>query len=72
MKKQIHDLGDDGLVWHQLCVFLSISWCTQSGDDDPQEDSAKFGYKLKMKVIFSFLKKTSFYIFGYSYFEPST
>jgi len=40
-----------------LCVLLSISWCAQSGDDDPHEDLVKFGYKLKMKVVFNYLQK---------------
>ncbi len=29
--------------------FLSILCCNQS-DDDPQEDLAKFGYKLNIKI----------------------
>jgi hypothetical protein len=64
MKNRFMTWVTTGLVWHQLCVFLSISWCTQSGDDDPQEDLVKFGYKLKMKVIFNYLKKILLYIFA--------
>jgi hypothetical protein len=30
-------------------IFLSILCCNQS-DDDPQEDLAKFGYKLNIKI----------------------
>jgi hypothetical protein len=46
-----------------LTVFFvgSILWYSQSGDDDPQEDLARSGYKLNMK---SNIFKTSFYIFG--------
>jgi hypothetical protein len=49
-----------GLLSSSLPVFffLEILCYNQSGDG-PQEDLAKFGYKLNMK------KKTSFYIFGY-------
>jgi hypothetical protein len=30
--------------------FFSILWCSQSGDDLQEEDLAKSGYKLSMKV----------------------
>jgi hypothetical protein len=34
-----------------LVFVLSILWCNQS-DHDLQEDLAKFGYRLNMKIIF--------------------
>ncbi len=34
-----------------LVSILSILWCNQS-DHDLQEDLAKFGYRLNMKIIF--------------------
>jgi hypothetical protein len=43
----------------QVEAFLALLCCTQSGND-LQEDLARFGYKLNMKVI----KKESLYIFG--------
>jgi hypothetical protein len=42
----------------RVCFFLffgSILLCNQSGDDDSQEDLARFGYKLNMKVNFIYL-----------------
>jgi hypothetical protein len=44
----------------QVEGFLALLCYTQSGND-LQEDIARFGYKLNMKVI----KKESLYIFGY-------
>ncbi len=33
----------------EQCFFLSILWCSQNGHDS-QEDLAKFGYKIHMKI----------------------
>ncbi len=33
----------------EQCFFLSILWCSQNGND-PQQDLAKFGYKIHMKL----------------------
>jgi hypothetical protein len=44
-----------------VVLFLAIS-CYSQSDDDPQEDLAKFGYKLNKEVK---SQKESFYIFGY-------
>jgi len=45
----------------QCFLFLAIVCYSQSGDD-PQEDLAKFGYKLNMKKK---SLETPIYIFGY-------
>jgi hypothetical protein len=42
--------------------FWAILCCSHQSGDDPQEDLAKFGYKLNMKGIF-IKQKASFYIF---------
>ncbi len=46
----------------------AILWYSQSDDDGPQEDIARFGYKINMKVkaTFNFLK----YLWHFGYKEP--
>jgi hypothetical protein len=42
----------------------AILWYSQSDDDGPQEDIARFGYKINMKVkaIFNFLIFVAFWL----------